>query len=69
MAVQEMRQVVRPGVTENDVWAALHAGNIRRGGEWIETRIMSSGPVQTPGSKNVAHVSWKKAIYWPLIQI
>ena len=47
-AVDEMRAVVRPGVTENDVWAALHAGNIRRGGEWIETRILSSGPRTNP---------------------
>ena len=47
-AVEEMRAVVKPGVTENDVWAALHAGNIRRGGEWIETRILSSGPRTNP---------------------
>ena len=47
-AVDEMRAVVRAGVTENDVWAALHAGNIRRGGEWIETRILSSGPRTNP---------------------
>ena len=47
-AVAEMRQAVRPGVTENDVWAELHAGNIRRGGEWIETRILASGPRTNP---------------------
>ena len=48
MAVDEMRQMMKPGMTENDVWAALHAGNIRRGGEWIETRILSSGPRTNP---------------------
>jgi len=47
-AVEEMRAAVRPGVTENDVWAELHAGNIRRGGEWIETRILASGPRTNP---------------------
>jgi len=47
-AVGEMRQAMRAGATENDVWAALHAGNIRRGGEWIETRILSSGPRTNP---------------------
>ena len=47
-AVDEMRDAVRPGVTENDVWAALHAGNIKRGGEWIETRILASGPRTNP---------------------
>ncbi|GLO58314.1 peptidase M24 [Pseudomonas putida] len=47
-AIAEMRQAMRAGVTENDVWAALHSGNIRRGGEWIETRILSSGPRTNP---------------------
>ena len=48
MAVEEMRYVMRPGVSENEMWAALHAGNIKRGGEWIETRILSSGPRTNP---------------------
>ena len=47
-AVDEMRLVVQPGVTENDVWAELHAGNIKRVGEWIETRILTSGPRTNP---------------------
>lgn len=47
-AIAEMRQVARPGVTENEIWAELHRGNIRRGGEWIETRILSSGPRTNP---------------------
>ena len=47
-AMQEMRACVKPGVSENEVWAALHAGNIKRGGEWIETRILSSGPRTNP---------------------
>ncbi len=36
------------GVSENDIWAVLHAENIRRGGEWIETRLLSSGPRTNP---------------------
>ena len=47
-AMDEMRMVVAPGVSENEVWAALHRGNIRRGGEWIETRILASGPRTNP---------------------
>ncbi len=35
-------------VTENDVWAVLHAENIKRGGEWIETRLLTSGPRTNP---------------------
>jgi Xaa-Pro aminopeptidase len=35
-------------VSEDAIWAELHAGNIRRGGEWIETRLLSSGPRTNP---------------------
>lgn len=44
----EMLAALEPGMTERDVWAILHAGNIRRGGEWIETQILSSGPRTNP---------------------
>ncbi len=44
----EMRQAMKPGMTERDLWAFLHAGNIRRGREWIETQILSSGPRTNP---------------------
>ncbi len=47
-AMFEMKDATRPGITENELWAVLHAGNIRRGGEWIETRILSSGPRTNP---------------------
>ena len=47
-AMDEMKVAMKPGVTENDIWAELHAGNIRRGGEWIETRLLSSGPRTNP---------------------
>lgn len=35
-------------ISEDDVWAVLHAENIKRGGEWIETRLLSSGPRTNP---------------------
>ena len=35
-------------VSEDDIWAVLHAENIRRGGEWIETRLLASGPRTNP---------------------
>jgi Xaa-Pro dipeptidase len=40
--------VPRGGVSEDAIWAELHAGNIRRGGEWIETRLLASGPRTNP---------------------
>ncbi|RED11347.1 dimethylsulfonioproprionate lyase DddP [Pontivivens insulae] len=47
-SVRIMEEAVEPGMTEDDVWAVLHAENIRRGGEWIETRLMASGPRTNP---------------------
>ncbi len=48
MAMAEMEARLEPGMTENDLWAVLHAENIRRGGEWIETRLLASGPRTNP---------------------
>jgi len=47
-SVKELEQALVPGISENELWAYLHFGNIRRGGEWIETRILSSGPRTNP---------------------
>ena len=47
-AMHEMEKALVPGMTENDLWAVLHAENIRRGGEWIETRLLASGPRTNP---------------------
>ncbi len=43
-----MREALRPGMSENELWAILHETNIRLGGEWIETRILSSGERTNP---------------------
>lgn len=47
-SIAEMREKTEPGMTENDIWAELHASNIRRGGEWIETRILATGQRTNP---------------------
>jgi Xaa-Pro aminopeptidase len=47
-AMRVMQEHLRPGITEQELWAHLHAENIRRGGEWIETRLLSSGPRTNP---------------------
>ncbi len=47
-AMTEMEQALVPGMTEAALWAHLHAANITRGGEWIETRLLSSGPRTNP---------------------
>ncbi len=47
-AMGEMEAALKPGITENELWAELHRANIARGGEWIETRLLSSGPRTNP---------------------
>ena len=42
--IKRMHDKLRPGMTENELWAWLHYENIRHGGEWIETRLLASGP-------------------------
>ena len=46
--IREMQETLEPGITENALWAKLHETNIRLGGEWIETRLLSSGPRTNP---------------------
>ena len=47
-SLQAMQAQAAPGMTENEIWAILHSENIKRGGEWIETRLMASGPRTNP---------------------
>src|SRR5215467_8020849 len=44
----KMRAELRPGITENELWSHLHQVNIALGGEWIETRLLSSGGRTNP---------------------
>ncbi len=46
--IARMREAMEPGISENALWAKLHEANIALGGEWIETRLLSSGPRTYP---------------------
>ncbi len=48
LAVERIRGSLQPGLTENQVWAILHETNIAHGGEWIECRLLASGPRTNP---------------------
>lgn len=47
-SVAEMEKAAIPGKSESEIWSVLHSENIRRGGEWIETRLLASGPRTNP---------------------
>jgi len=47
-AVAEVETAIRPGRTENDLFATMYGAVIAGGGEFIETRLLSSGPRTNP---------------------
>ena len=53
-SLDAMRKALDPGITELELWAVLHSENIRRGGEWLETRLLSSGPRTNPWFQEAA---------------
>lgn len=48
LAVARLRAAMRPGVTENELWSVLHQGVIALGGDYVETRLLSSGTRTNP---------------------
>lgn len=54
-AMDRMHKAVRPGMTEIELWSLMHQENIARGGEWIETRLLSSGARTNPWFQEASH--------------
>ena len=48
IGVSKMRNELKAGMTEDELWSVLHKTNIENGGEWIECRILSSGERTNP---------------------
>jgi Xaa-Pro dipeptidase len=48
VAVARLRAAIRPGLSENELWSVLHQGVIALGGDYVETRLLSSGPRTNP---------------------
>ena len=46
--IAKMRNELKGGMTEDELWSILHKTNIEHGGEWIECRILSSGERTNP---------------------
>ena len=46
--VHTLRDALRPGMSENELWAHLHKSIIEQDGEYVETRLLSSGPRTNP---------------------
>ena len=50
-----------PGATERELWAHLHFENARSGGDWLETKLLTSGPRTNPGTRSARTGSAGKA--------
>ena len=48
VGMSRMREALRPGISENDLWSILHQTNISMGGDWIDCRLVSSGDRAVP---------------------
>ncbi len=48
IGINKMRDQLKAGMTEDELWSILHKTNIENGGEWIECRILSSGERTNP---------------------
>lgn len=48
LGVARMQAALEPGVTENQLWGIFHDTNISHGGEWNESRLLTSGKRTNP---------------------
>ncbi len=47
-AIAAMEAACVPGVSEQELWSVMHQVAIAGGGEWFETRLLTSGPRTNP---------------------
>jgi Xaa-Pro aminopeptidase len=48
IGMARMQAALKPGITENQLWALLHETNMAMGGEWIDARLLASGDRTNP---------------------
>lgn len=54
IAVGKLREAIRPGLTENELWSVLHHSVIAQNGDYCETRLMNSGERTNPWFQEAA---------------
>ncbi|MCP4236391.1 MAG: aminopeptidase P family protein [Aestuariibacter sp.] len=52
--VRQLREVIEPGLTENELWSVLHKAVIAQNGDYCETRLLSSGARTNPWFQETA---------------
>ncbi|MEM7293593.1 MAG: M24 family metallopeptidase, partial [Pseudomonadota bacterium] len=46
--IARLEESIKPGLSENELWAILNHTNTALGGEYLDTRLLSSGPRTNP---------------------
>ncbi len=54
IAVGKLREAIRPGLTENELWSVLHKSVIEQNGDYCETRLLSAGQRTNPWFQETA---------------
>ncbi len=55
IGVGKLRDALRPGMTENELWSVLHKSVIEQNGDYCETRLLSAGERTNPWFQETAH--------------
>ena len=50
-----MQSALEPGITENQLFAILHHANVAHDGDWIDGRMLCSGPRTNPWYQEASH--------------
>ncbi len=48
IGVGQLREAIRPGLTENELWSVLHKSVIEQNGDYCETRLLNAGNRTNP---------------------
>lgn len=54
VGVGKLREAIRPGMTENELWSILHQSIIAQNGDYCETRLLTAGQRTNPWFQETA---------------
>jgi len=55
LGMAKMEAALEPGITENRLWSILHQVNVEHNGDWIDGRMLCSGPRSNPWYQEASH--------------
>jgi Xaa-Pro dipeptidase len=55
IAVGKLREAIRPGITETQLWSVMHQSIIAQNGDYCETRLLNAGQRSNPWFQETTH--------------